>query len=285
MLTTALLVAHCAHTFFAFEDPTSCLYLMFFFAFLNRRFLGEMEATPAVVPVRPWLTAVGITVVVGVVTASIWFANVVPGRASYLGAETFRALHGEHPAAALETLERSESLSSPHHAIVRLAFAEGVLKTSSRRPAAASGQEIQQLLLKAYDVMKKNTERAPRDVRSVIVRAKLAQALWARFQLREPVAEMEGALDSALEHSPRRQELLFAVSANKLDNGKREESIALLERSIDNDALAGEGWWRLALLYEFLGRRTEARELLEEAEQRAIRFDARQRELVDRILR
>ncbi|MFH2018983.1 MAG: tetratricopeptide repeat protein, partial [bacterium] len=88
----------------------------------------------------------------------------------------------------------------------------------------------------------------------------------------------------ALIQSPRRQQILYSLSSIKLQLGKPEEAIRLLEQAMSDNPKIAESYWRLAFTYQSMGDNKKAREIIALAEENNIVFDTNGQRVVDAIL-
>ena len=59
-------------------------------------------------------------------------------------------------------------------------------------------------------------------------------------------------MEDALRYSPKRQQLMYNLSGLKLQLGKSDEAIKLMEETITLNPKIAESYWRLAYHYKLL---------------------------------
>ena len=88
----------------------------------------------------------------------------------------------------------------------------------------------------------------------------------------------------ALAKSPRRQQVIYSLSALKAQLGKNDEAIKLLDGTITDNSKIGESYWRLAYLYKMLGKMDKVREVLALATKNEVVWDENGQNMLSQIL-
>ncbi|MBU1613318.1 tetratricopeptide repeat protein, partial [Patescibacteria group bacterium] len=135
-----------------------------------------------------------------------------------------------------------------------------------------------------YPGLQKNLDLHPFDIRNQLTMAQLDQTSAMINNDPKYIVEAENLLENALIQSPRRQQILYSLSSIKLQLGKPEEAIRLLEQAMSDNPKIAESYWRLAFTYQSMGDNKKAREIIALAEENNIVFDANGQRVVDAIL-
>ncbi len=278
---TALFAAHLIQALFVFEDPTSYLCLVVFLAYVNRSLEG-FEQEPAV----PWRRIRPLAAAAVMIAAAwtVWVTDLNPARANQLARAAILAAQEGQPQHARAAFDRYRSFDSPHLDGVRELFAVTVIQRLNRPGNPPRSPADGELARFAYAELGKARERHPHDVRLALHRARLAQLLAANFGDRGSLATTETELETTIQASPRRQEIRFLLSNTKVLLGKPQEAIRLLETAIGAAPRVAEGWWRLALVYLTTGQPGQARQVLNDAHARGIRFEPSEERWVREVL-
>jgi O-antigen ligase len=279
---TSLLVTHLVGNLFSFENVTSYLCLFLLLAFLNVELATERESVAArSKPLSPILAAAAAAAVL----LAIWLANVETAIASRAAHRAVIAANEGRPAIALVAFEQSAARLSPHVDGVRNLVAETILDRFDAYVAAGRSEEAVQLAARMYAELERNAKLHPLDVRVHIRRGNLALKLATSDGGRARLEHMESELQDALGRAPRRQEIRFVLSSIKAGLGKPREAIELLRESIEAAPTSGEGWWRLAFVYELYGMTADAARTLEDAQRAGARIGPEGASALDSIRR
>ncbi|MEK7083978.1 MAG: O-antigen ligase family protein, partial [Patescibacteria group bacterium] len=256
-LSVGFLIAHFVHNAFVFENPTSYMYFFFFLAFLNQEGQegGERKESWRGISI-PAGCLITIMILIGV-----YATDINPARANMKSLLTIRTAYAGSPK-TLELYRQSEEAPSPHFDDIRNDFARVVSQVLPAFVQAKRTVEAKELLRAAMEELRKNRSLHPLDIRVHIQQAQLAMLGLQLFQDPEYMAEGEAALEDALTKSPKRQQILYMLANIKLQKGQIEEGVKLIERSINDDPVVGEGWWRMAIVYQELGQKEKAREII-----------------------
>ena len=134
------------------------------------------------------------------------------------------------------------------------------------------------------DELKKNISLHPKDIRIHLQTAQIYQEL-ARVTLKvDYLLQAEKLLEDALVLSPKRQQIVYFLSIIKFRLGKSVEAIALIDKSIEEEPMVQEGWWRKAVFLHEQGHLREAQELFIKAEEMGVNFHGNGKELKQSIM-
>lgn len=281
----AFFIAHFVHNAFVFENPTSYLYFFFFLAFVNQRTSVVVQSAANGREKDNKDNKLPITfssIVVLVILLLIYSTNINPARANMATLETIKGLQigGDVPS----LYEKALSVPSPHVDDIRNDFARTVTPAVQQLLGSNQNAQAKKFFELAYNELEKNIVLHPMDIRVHIQQAQLAQ-LGAQIN-QDPlfIIKAESILEEALKYSPRRQQLQYMLSAIKLQLGKSQDAIDLLEDSIENDYKIAEGWWRLSIVYYQSGDIKKAQEIILEARDRGVVFTEQGEQVIDQIL-
>ncbi|MEK7643941.1 MAG: O-antigen ligase family protein [Patescibacteria group bacterium] len=272
-ISSGFLAGHFVHNFFVFENPTSYLFFFFFLAFINAQTADYPEVAPLKNEEKFPLSA-GV-VVAFAVFLFIYATDINPARANTATLRSIQAMYRD-PVLGRELYDKAIKIPSPHIDDIRNDFARASAPGMMALLQNNNLDEAKKVFVLAYDELGKNRELHPQDIRVHIEQAQLAGAMAQKTSNAGLVMETEKNLTEALSYSPRRQQLQYMLSMVKLQLGKKNEAIALLKESIDNDPKIEEGWWRLALTYDQAGDNAEARKIIAEAGEKGIVFGSEQ---------
>jgi O-antigen ligase len=266
-LGTAFLVAHYIQQLFVFENPTSYLYLFFFYAFV---YYASHEKKPRTEPPRHipvWLT-VGVGVFALLV---IYSTNIQAARANNASLNALRGVYqGKEPVAFFL---HAVSIPSPHIDDIRADFARAVGEGRNNFINSGRADEYQALLAVALNELEKNFRLHPRDIRIHMQVTLLSQIAAEMAQNEQFLFQAEKVMEEGLSFSPKRQQLAYTLAGIKYQLGKVDEAILILEETINNEPRISESWWRLAIIYGHAGRDQEARNVVAKALEQGVAFD------------
>ena len=277
---SAFIIAHLASLVTVFDNPTSYLYFFFFLAFISQ----NIDITEASVEKKTDKhVSTGLVIVVSlVVLLLIYSTNINPARANKKTLNVIRILNTGQDVSDL--YNEAVSIPTPHIDDIRndvgRISAEMVIKLSQdKRPADA---------LKLFDLMRgelqENMELHPLDIR---INFQLAQLNMIGAQLKQDVSllfEADKIFQDALQYSPKRQQLQYALSGLKLQIQRPDLAIQLLQDSIDNDPKIAEGWWRMVMVYQQTDNLDKAKEIAQDALSRGVIFDGQGAQVINSIM-
>ncbi len=278
-ISFAFLVAHFIHNVFVFENPTSYLYFFFFLAFINHLslFPGKEKET------NKNVSTITKTMIFLVFLLVIFITNINPARANMAMLDTIYAIyHGQKD--SIELYSKATSIPSPHVDDIRNDFARSVLQVMNQYIQKGLNEQASKLYDLAQAELQKNRILHPDDIRAHIQQAELALGAAQYLQKIEFVSFAETALDDALVKSPKRQQIHYMLAGVKAQLGKIDQSVKILQTSVDQDPKIIEGWWRLALMYYSGGKPEIANQIISKAEnEHGIVWDARAEEALQVI--
>ena len=281
VISSAFLIGHLVHNVFVFENPASYLYFFTFMAFLAA--ITQTEKAPATNEKEP---SVGLVITFFIIALLLVSAiNLVPKRANNASLQIIRRINSpevvQNPDAILEAYDETLALGSPHIDDIRNDISRSLndIIPQLQQAAQQNNDEVylqisKKLLTKAYEEQVKNIELHPLDIR---VQLQLAQILQQRAFLEQNVEHIitaEKIMRSAIEKSPKRQQLAFSLAPLLIQQGKNDEAIAVVRQAVDDDNQIIESWWRYLSILVDTGNMDKAVEGLVEARSLGLDFNA-----------
>lgn len=271
--TGSFLVAHAAQNITVFENPTSYLYFMFWLALVNAmtRPSAPPEKGESAVPRRigaPILSAAAAMVVL-----LIFMFNVQPARANMKTLYAMIAM-GNNPALALPSVREALAFDSPHRDDIRSDLTRAMIDIVGNAYQRLEKETSNEMLELGSKALKENAGLHPRDIRIYILLAQLEQLRFVVNGETGALPRAEQALEQALTHSPRRQQLLFMLATMKAQIGKKDEAVALTTRALEDNPKIAESYWRLAYIHSVFNEHAKAAEAISLAKERRISIDA-----------
>ena len=277
---SGFLIAHLTQNLTVFENPTSYLYFMFWLALMHR--LTTESVLQESVSRRITTTPL---VVVSVCTALfILIFNIQPARANHQTLNAIRAIYENRPE-RITLMQEALKMETPHIDDIRndLARAAGQVVLGNNGQNLNQVKEFKDLLFLSIDALKQNLQLHPLDIRTHLSLAQLLQAAALSEQNGKYIVETEQYLTQALALSPERQQIRYGLASTKLQLGKDQEAIALLEETLARNERIAESYWRLAYAYGLIGQKEKALEVLGRAEENNIPFTQDELRIVNGI--
>lgn len=280
----AFLVAHFVHNAFVFENPTSYLYFFFFLAFVNSQ-TGDYKSRD-VVQSKKGLPLVFVGIIIIVAFFLIYLTNINPARANMRALRGIQAAY-LNPVGGLESYKKTISIQSPHIDDIRSDFARTISQIANQLLQTNQPQKIAELnnvIEFSYQELQKNFILHPLDIRLHLEMSQLGAMMFQLTRNSAYLFRSEKDLMEALRISPKRQQIQYVLSMVKLQLGKNDEAVSLLQDSIDNDPKIAEGWWRLAFVYKQINNNEKAKEVIAMAQNKGVQFDAQGQSVISMIL-
>ncbi len=275
---SGFLVAHLIQNITVFENPTSYLYFIFWLAMVNRLAAvpssQELAATETgaktIAADRPLGTGLGIgsLIAVGVL---IFIFNIQPARANQ---KTLTALQelSRNPVLGLSAAKEAIAFNSPHIDDIRSDISRTIADVLSSNYQKMDKATNTELLNTAYGALQENLKLHPADIRAYLLLSQLGQLGYTFTKDPKFIAEAESYISTGLTFSPRRQQFLYTLANFKLQLGKNDEAVALMQQALDDDPKIIETYWRFAYLYQLMGQNAKARDILKLAHERGLTF-------------
>ncbi|MBI2099196.1 O-antigen ligase family protein [Candidatus Uhrbacteria bacterium] len=278
-ILASLLAAYAAQNFFAFDSPTSLIYLMFVLAYISSAYAlpagGETEKQAE--PKGGYYPGL----ILGCLLAVLAIA---PTLANARAAKRMFAFELLPPLAAREGLVLFEQASGFKPSLIRdfrLRLANKVFEDAD----SMTKEDARVLLDRAILEMKQNINEAPNDF---AYRYELGNLYLERAILFGPedLNAAEEAYAAAEPYSPRRQALFFQLASVKYLKRQIGEAVSLLEKAISFNPDIGQARWRLGIAYAYNGENGKAlrewRQALLGKELKTIDYDLIDGVLVDK---
>lgn len=277
------LVAHLVQNVTVFENPTSYLYFMVWLGLVNsltaRAPGGAPEPVTASKPINPAAVAA-----MGLVVAVIVFVfNIQPARANHqtllLMRDMIQTRHIDLPA-----IERVFAFSSPHIDDIRSDVGRTVGDLLFNNYQTTKPEDAQKVINVVQGALEENLNLHPLDLRNHMAFSQLMQLQTLIYKDARYLMQSEVYITDAVKLSPHRQQLLFNLANIKLQLGKNQEAIAIYEFTIKDDPKVTESYWRLAHVYTILGKRAQAEQIILDALNAGIVFNAYDQQMIANIL-
>ncbi|MCP5002713.1 MAG: hypothetical protein GY941_01990 [Planctomycetes bacterium] len=274
---TAIIVSHFVNNLFLFETPVSYLYFILFLAFLNSELYHKREVTiKARRSFYPFIVVIAV-----LISVLVWFTNVKVARSNIALCDAMRFVKEYKAKPAISAFDRSVKLSSIHSDDARNYLGAAVIKRAEGYFRNGREDELKLLLTTMYDELGKSKIHHPLDIIVTIDRGQIANLLSGIFNDHTRNKQVEKELEEAIKLSPKRQEIRFVQSAIKMNLEKPQEAAGLLQTAIENAPGVGMSWCRLALLYNSMGHKDEAIQLIETAKEYGVNFRQNDKELIE----
>ncbi|MDD2757960.1 MAG: O-antigen ligase family protein [Patescibacteria group bacterium] len=255
------LAAHFVSNLTVFENITSYLYFMCWLAMINQ-LTTDKEQIAGNEKNKNYKTepneriSLGAVCTVGLLTfIVILIFNIQPARANMATLDAIKTL-SLNPSASLEKMKIAVSVGSPHIDDIRSDLSRSAVQMlyAAEKQKSLNNEIIKSVLDFCYAELNKNTILHPLDVRNYLNLYQLAQfkAYIENNQLY--VQESENYLRQALVNSPHRQQIIYALAMLDTQINKPDEAVSLLLQTIADNPRPGEGYWRLAYIYQLTGQ-------------------------------
>ena len=274
------LIAHFIHNATVFENPTSYLYFFFFLAFVNQQMQLPQEDNGEEKP----LSKVAVAVVGLIFLSVIYLTNVNVATANTNTLRSIQAMYRAEIDNMFSLYALAESAASPHQDDIRNDIARQINTVVPQYAEQNRPQDAVKLLRFAIGESSKNRTLHPLDIRVHIVEAQLLQQLGQFTNDGALLIEAEQILETGLSHSPKRQQIIYLLTFLKLQLGKQQEAISLMQSALSYDPEIEESWWRLALAYVEINDLDNAKQTIVDAQNQGIVFKGHGKSVVDSIL-
>ncbi len=277
---TAFIMANFVAKALVFDDPTSYLYFFLFLAFVSSQI--EVHNSQASI-CKNKNFSIGLVLVISLpILLLIYSTNINPARANMATLDTIKGFSRGQD--VIQLYDVANKIPSPHIDDMRNDISrtsEQAIINLFKNNHIVDATSLFQLV---YEESKKNLSLHPFDIRVHIQLSKLCM-LGAEIKKDQNLLfEAEGYLEEALIFSPKRQQAIYMLSGLKVQLGKSDEAIKLLQGSIDGTPKISEGWWRIALVYYQTGQTNRAQEIIQDALDSGIVFDAQGNGIIESIM-
>lgn len=281
VIGVGFLAAHFTHNITVFENVTSYLYLMLWLAMINQQTSPAEEERENKKPDKQ-LGGFSYAAAAILCLLFIFVFNVQPGRANGKALLVLRVLPSR-PASAVPLMKEALEFNSPHIDDIRSDIGRSVQKqiVEIAKTSPDLANEIGDI---GYEAVLKNLELHPLDIRNHIILTQISQDRAYINNDAKYLEDAEKFLEQASEKSPDRQQLLYSLSAIKVQLGKTQEAGELLKKTAELDPVIGETYWRLASLYKTIGDDQAAFNILKAAMENGVNFTSDDQIRVNLIL-
>ncbi len=289
VIGSAFLFAHLVQNITVFENPTSYLYFMFWLALVaqsttavvksDENNIQKIKTAAASQPV-----GIGAVVLTGLAALAVIFVfEIQPARANIKTLDALNAFATD-PTTGFAVMQETLKFNSPHIDDIRSDLARMVVDLVGRYYQKLGKEQSVQFIDFTRTSLEENVKLHPLDIRNNMTLTQLNQLSYAITNDPRFIVSAHEYLVDALSKSPRRQQLMYMLASIKLQLGRKDEAIRLMEQSIEEDQKISEGYWRLAFIYQFIGDTIRARATLGLAHERGVVFDAQGQDVETQIM-
>lgn len=278
----SFLVAHFVQNITVFENPTSYLYFFLILALVNRLTSDRYAGVESVSTARALGSGMRVAVWI-VVALFIFVCNLQPARANWKSLSALRALSRDLDQ-GLTLAKEALAFNSPHVDDIRSDVSRSLASTAESSLGKIPAEKSREVIAVAEQALLANTELHPLDIRAFLALAHLGQLSAQLSNDGRYIMAAEKYLNSALELSPRRQQVIYTLVGVKMQLGKNPEAVKLLEGAISDNPRIGESYWRLAYVYKIMNQLDKARATIDLAKERGIQFNEPEQEIISDIL-
>ncbi len=282
----AYVAAHLVENVTVFENPTSYIYFMFWLALANQladgRALATAKTKVASVTKAVSNATLGLVAVLAVGLIAVF--NIQPARANMKALRALQYLDAD-PEVGMQAAQEALQFNSPHIDDIRSDIGRTITSVLNNKDAVQKfgSEKIKTLFELALQGYQANIALHPLDIRNHLQLADLEENYAVITQNPEYIAQAIGVLNDALTHSPRRQQILFALSSFYAQIGQFKEAVPYLEEAYNDDPKIPETYWRLGFTYLSLGDTQKTAEVFTRADENHIVFTGEDLARMDQI--
>jgi O-antigen ligase len=279
-ISSGFLAGHFVHNAFVFENPTSYLYFFFFLAFIQSQYIHQKYLVET--KQHGTISFGVVAVVLSIVFLFLYATNVNPARANMATLNAIRKVNsGVDP---LLTYAETANVPSPHIDDIRNDYIRMIAPLIPKYHEQASTKQVQDIFHLINGELEKNKILHPMDIRIHLTQSQFNSQHAIFMQDAAFLVDSEMILEEALSYSPKRQQIQYMLAAVKLQLNKPQEAVALLQDSIDNNPKIGEGWWRLAGVYEQVEDINTIKNIYSTAIEKGVTFNKQQRSFFEQFI-
>jgi O-antigen ligase len=278
VIGNAFLFAHLIQNITVFENPTSYLYFMFWLAMINS--IIKHSQTASISDQKNPLDkdrkiGVGVFLSTGLLVFLLIFVfNIQPARANKNTLMALSFIENASVDQSIVQINNALNFDSPHIDDIRGDIGRSVLSFLSKNIDKLKNEDKNKLINTIYPVLKQNLILHPLDIRTHIVLSELMRLKAIINNSNDALNEGEFYLGEALKISPRRQQLLYALTDFKVALNKDKEAISLVQQAISDDPKIAESYLRMAYIYLSQNDVQKAKEILNDAKIAQAKFDS-----------
>ncbi len=195
---------------------------------------------------------------------SFYFFNLKPALASLTGIQALEYLQRGEIKEANQKFKDAYNLGTFGLPEITARAQDAALQVLNRAGSAENLKpEEKELVSVAVEGLKKALKLEPQNVRLMMMLGNVYLAAMSQNQ--SYLLEADLLLQKALELSPTRQEIYFALGQVRLYQGRNEESLELFQRAIDLNDKVAVSHWNFGILNISLGQKDKGEEELKKA--------------------
>ncbi len=298
----AFVVAHFVSVITVFEDPTSYIYLMFWFGMVNSMSLRaesplreDKLRVANVIPVKTGIKKVAQNIqdkkigtgalasMVIVCFIIIFIFNIQPSRANQKTLDAIRTL-SQDPVVGIGITKEVLAFTSPHIDDIRSDISRTINSALSGSWQKIGKDKSNELLSLVTENLEKNLILHPLDVRNQLTLAQMYQQQAMINNNGTYLIKSENVLTDALSKSPKRQQIIYGLAGVKIQLGKNQEAVKLVEQALTDDSKIPETYWRLAYAYKYANQNDKVKEIIDLAKKNNIHFSDQEQSMVNQLV-
>lgn len=290
IIGASFLVAHFVQNVTVFENPTSYLYFMLWLAMVNALSKSTSTGVQSVVPNgKSTASAYGrvsaglASGVLGVALVFIFIFDIQPARANMAALQALMVA-GDASEQSLVVVERVLQSHSPHVDDIRADLSRTLIQSVEGLMSKISPDIGNKMLGLAREALTVNIELHPLDIRNQLMLAQLEQTAARMNNDPKYLAAAEAALNMAIQNSPKRQQVIYALAWVKAQRGDVQGSVGLLQQALDEDPKIGESYWRLMFILKNVGMPEQANKVWALAQTNQVHFTDQEMGIINSLI-
>lgn len=289
IIAGAFLVAHFVSVVTVFEDPTSYIYLMFWFAVVNVMTKEGFEKNNLLAKVSEVVNVsdkkVGNGMIATLAVACfivVYIFNIQPASANQTTLNAIRAM-SQDPTAGLVVAKEALAFTSPHIDDIRSDLARNASQSLSGSWEKLGKDKSNEIINVFAEALEKNVQLHPLDIRNQLSLAQLYQVQAMVNNNGYYLTKAESVLEDALAKSPRRQQIVYSLAGVKIQLNKGAESVQIMEQTLADNPRIAESYWRLAYSYKSAGQGAKIADVIQLAKNNNIKFTDQEQGIMDQL--
>jgi len=283
VISSTFLVAHFFGNITVFENPTSYLYFMFWLAMissLTAKSGDEKKEVDSKIITDKKLNFGTIFLVFVSIFIFIFIFNIRNASANQKNLLAIRNLSSGFSSGNLEVMD-SLSFSSPHIDDTRSNIGRAALDFLSANWQKLDKTKVNNLFDLVIQNLEKNLLIHPLDIRNQLLLSQIYQLQTIVNNNPVYLLKMENVLQDALSKSPKRQQIIYSLSAVQMQLNKKDSAIKLLEQTILDNPNVSESYWRLAYIYKLAGQEEKAKKIIDQGVNYGVRFTDQDKKIIN----
>jgi tetratricopeptide (TPR) repeat protein len=210
----------------------------------------------------------------------IFIFNIRNASANQKNLLAIRNLSSGFSSGNLEVMD-SLSFSSPHIDDTRSNIGRAALDFLSANWQKLDKTKVNNLFDLVIQNLEKNLLIHPLDIRNQLLLSQIYQLQTIVNNNPVYLLKMENVLQDALSKSPKRQQIIYSLSAVQMQLNKKDSAIKLLEQTILDNPNVSESYWRLAYIYKLAGQEEKAKKIIDQGVNYGVRFTDQDKKIIN----